>query len=72
MHTVVRSSSALLKRVIKSESTGLLSIVYIITYAGVSLPNFIAGKVSYTFNFYQITLGYVILTDRNCSDVKLE
>lgn len=63
MQGVAYSSSlnALLKRVIKSESTGLLSIVYMISYAGAGLPSFIAGKVSHTFNFYQITLGYVIL-----------
>lgn len=63
MQGIAYSSSlnALLRRVIKSESTGLLSVVYMISYIGAGLPSFIAGKVSGAFNFYQITLGYVIL-----------
>lgn len=62
MQGVAYSSAlnALLRKVVKSESAGLLSVVYIISYVGAGLPSFIAGRLSNRFNFYQITFGYVL------------
>ena len=52
--------NGLLNKVIKTESTGLLSIIYMVSYIGAGLPSFLSGKLSGIFNFYQITFGYVI------------
>ncbi|WP_119326320.1 MFS transporter [Companilactobacillus musae] len=53
----------LLSKTIKEKSTGLLSVIYILSYMGAGIPSFIAGKLSGTFNFSQITLGYIIFAN---------
>jgi hypothetical protein len=43
--------NGLLNKVIKTESTGLLSIIYMVSYVGAGLPSFLSGKLSGIFNF---------------------
>lgn len=53
---------ALLKQVLKSENSEMLSLIYIISYVGAGIPSLIAGQVSKFVSFYWITVGYVIFT----------
>ena len=54
--------NSLLKQILKSENSEMLSLIYIISYAGAGIPSLIAGQVSKFISFYWITVGYVIFT----------
>lgn len=54
------SMNGLLKPVLQTESTGVISVIYIISYAGAGIPSFFAGQLSKYLNFYQITFAYII------------
>ncbi|ALO03838.1 hypothetical protein ASU28_05475 [Lactiplantibacillus paraplantarum] len=54
------SMNGLLKPVLQTESTGVISVIYIISYAGAGIPSFVAGQLSRYLNFYQVTFAYII------------
>lgn len=54
--------NALLRQGLKSENSEMLSLIYIISYAGAGIPSLIAGQVSKFISFYWVTVGYVIFT----------
>ena len=54
------SMNGLLKRVLTTENTGVISIIYIASYAGAGIPSLIASRLSSRFNFVQITGLYVL------------
>ena len=52
---------ALLAPARQQERAGLLSTIYLISYSGAAIPGMIAGKLTSTFDLFQIALGYAAL-----------
>lgn len=44
-----------------ADRAGVLSLIYIISYAGAVLPNLLVSRIADSLTLYQITAGYVIL-----------
>jgi MFS family permease len=52
---------ALLAHARQQERAGMLSTIYLISYSGAAIPGMIAGKLTSTFDLFQIALGYAAL-----------
>jgi MFS family permease len=61
------SMRALLRTAGPAERAGLLSAIYLISYSGAALPNFIAGQLSITMTLFHIALGYGALAALACA-----
>lgn len=61
------SMRALLRTATAAERAGLLSAIYLISYSGAALPNFIAGQLSQTMTLFHIALGYGALAAVACA-----
>ncbi|MDA0184016.1 MFS transporter [Solirubrobacter phytolaccae] len=55
------SMRALLATARPAERAGLLSAIYLISYSGAAVPNFIAGQLSEAMSLFHIALGYGVL-----------
>lgn len=53
------SMNGLLTPILQTESTGVMSVIYLISYAGAGIPSLVAGQLSKILNFYQITNIYL-------------
>ena len=60
------SMRALLATASPGERAGLLSAIYLLSYSGAALPNFIAGQLSDSVNLFHIALGYGVLAGIAC------
>lgn len=52
---------SILEQTDSEDRAGVLSTIYLISYSGAAIPNLIVGRVSGTFNLFQIAAGYGIL-----------
>jgi MFS family permease len=52
------SMRALLRTATPAQRAGLLAAIYLISYSGAALPNFIAGRLSGSMTLFHIALGY--------------
>jgi hypothetical protein len=48
------------------ERAGLLSAIYLMSYSGAAVPNFIAGQLSDHMSLFHIALGYGVLAAIAC------
>ena len=55
------SIKSLLSSATLEERAGILSLIYIIGYAGAAVPNLIVGKLASGLNLVEITTGYAVL-----------
>ncbi|MDA0138594.1 MFS transporter [Solirubrobacter deserti] len=61
------SMRALLSRATAAERAGLLSAIYLISYSGAALPNFVAGQLSRSASLFHVALGYGVLAAVACA-----
>ncbi len=60
------SMGALMEGTGLEERAGVLSLIYLISYGGAALPNFIVSRIASGFTLYQLTAGYVVLLGAAC------
>jgi MFS family permease len=60
------SMRALLRTATPAERAGLLSAIYLLSYSGAAIPNFIAGPLSDHMSLFHIALGYGALAAIAC------
>ncbi|HEV7807036.1 MAG TPA: MFS transporter, partial [Solirubrobacteraceae bacterium] len=56
--TFAGSMRALLAHATAAERAGVLSAIYLISYAGAAIPSLIAGQLSHSLGLFDIALGY--------------
>lgn len=59
---VAASMDTLLSRITSTQRAGILSTIYLISYGGTAVINFVVGAVGDYFSLISICTGYVILT----------
>ena len=56
------SMKTIMERTTIQDRAGVLSLIYIISYSGAAIPNFVVSQIAYLFDLTQLTLGYVLLS----------
>lgn len=51
----------LLSNITTSQRAGLLSTIYLISYGGPAIINFIIGRIGNNYSLVEITIGYTII-----------
>ena len=56
------SMKTIMERTTIQDRAGVLSLIYIISYSGAAIPNFVVSQIAYLFDLTQLTLSYVLLS----------